>query len=528
MKYTVSFLLIVVALFSCRKKPFQWQANWSAPIIDDSLSLKNFVNDSTLTEGSGGYYHVDLQRDLFSINLDELVKIPDTSLINNFSIASNVSVPPGFSFVNSIEEHTLGLEPILLKKIKLKGGEFKVELKNPYPTKVIFRLELPGVYKNGQLLYVEAEAPPGTQFNPSVTLRTVSLIGSDLDLTGTNGSESNMLLSKITVTTDPNGPSVQSTSSYVTSVKASFKNLQVDYARGYFGQQIFTDTVEANTELIKEMIGGYLDFPSGNMTLTLVNGLKVNAKVNLHSIMGENKDGVSIDLINSQLNQLRNLACATGAYGSNTPAELDYIFNGSNSNLENFLENWNSKIKVIYTLKINPEGNISGSFDEMFPNSVLKLRLKANLPLSFGIHHVVLRDTFSLNNDGITRQLDKTNAAVVRIITKNSLPIRSDLSLIYLDENENVLFQQIDALEVRSSLGAPLNKLGVSETTDEFSINFDKSKIDQLMKCKSIVVQLVLNTPATNGTGIIPVLIPLGAKLKLNAQLGINYTNGLE
>ena len=48
------------------------------------------------------------------------------------------------------------------------------------------------------------------------------------------------------------------------------------------------------------------------------------------------------------------------------------------------------------SFQINPGGNVSGGYDELFPNSRLKVNLKATMPLSIGVNDLIIKDTFDL------------------------------------------------------------------------------------------------------------------------------------
>lgn len=528
MKFWIVSSLFCCVFLSCRKKPFSWDAAYTAPIINDTLSLKNFVNDSTLSIDGNGLYAVNLKRDLFQLDLTEIVRIPDTALISDFTIAGNLSVPPGFSFVNTTEEHDLNLNPIELKRVILKEGNFEVEIENPYPTVVLFKLELPGVTRNGQAFIVQAEAPPGSLSNPSKIVKTVSMVGADMNLTGLNGDQNNFLLSKITVTTSPNGPTVQSTPNHVTRLKANLKDIRLDYARGYFGQQTIADTLVTDVSLLKQLKGGFIDFPATDITLTLTNGLKVSGQVQIDFIKGIKSDGSSLLLSNNQIGVQRNVNAAAGSYGNNTAFQLTYQFNDNNSNLEAFLEYGSQKLEIGYSFKINPNGNVSGSYDELFPNSRIGLNLELNLPLMIGLHNVQLADTFDVDLSGLSSQLKQVKGGSFGLELNNSFPISADLDLYFLDENNQVLFVLSDELKVASSnQGSPLSSgLMVSKST--CALRFSQEQISQLSFSKKIVLKANLITNNQSQTGVNQVAIAAGSFLSVKGVLDLIYTHELE
>ena len=118
MKTTIYILIFSIVLLSCKKEATIWESDWSSPLISDTLSLNNLVNDSTLAENSGGYL-LDLDRILFDLNITELVKIPDTTIAEDFAFSGTLILNPGVSFVNSIEEHNINIPDVQLKEIIL-------------------------------------------------------------------------------------------------------------------------------------------------------------------------------------------------------------------------------------------------------------------------------------------------------------------------------------------------------------------------------------------------------------------------
>jgi len=89
MKKILIFIGIVTLLSSCKKEPTVWESSWSAPLINDTLTIDKLVNDSTLTE-AGGFYQLELDRSLFDLNISELIEIPDTTITENFTLSGNI------------------------------------------------------------------------------------------------------------------------------------------------------------------------------------------------------------------------------------------------------------------------------------------------------------------------------------------------------------------------------------------------------------------------------------------------------
>ena len=258
MKKTI-VLCFLIGLVSCKKEETAWNIDVEAPLLHDTLSLKNWVNDSTLTE-TNGEIEIDVTRTLLDIGLSELIKIPDTSVTQLFSpIITLNNIPPGTTFVNAVEEHSVDLDDIQLKNIRVFDGRVKVKVYNPLGTKVLFKVQMPGVTQNGVMFEQNYSVEPGSVANPTVKEEWLELSNYQIDLRGVSGLEYNILQTKLSLTTDPNGVPVSISSAYDFKFEASLTDIKVDYAKGYFGSKVFSDVADFNIDFLSKITEGTLD-----------------------------------------------------------------------------------------------------------------------------------------------------------------------------------------------------------------------------------------------------------------------------
>ncbi len=522
------FIFLVSLIFSsCRKEATRWNSDWSAPLINDTLTLMDWVNDSTLSVNSAGYYDVNLKRELFRFDLNSIVGIPDTTLQNNFSIGTTINVPPGYSFVNQTEERDLNLDPIELTKINLKNGQIEILLKNPYPTKVFCTIELPGVKKNGVVVSANLAVEAGSLSNPTSGTKNIDLAGSQMDLSGLTGGGNNKLLSKITVTSDPNGPPVTSTSAYVTQVYATIKNIKLEYAKGYFGQQVFSDTVETDVAFLAKWIDGSIDLPSLNLNLNLSNGIKAQGRIILKEVVTTKANGTSTSLTSNQMNVPQNVNAASGSWSSLSPSETNYNFQTSNSNIKYFLENAGPKLKLVYEFELNPLGNISGSWNEFFPNSAVKLDLNLTMPLGFALDNFTIKDTFNLNLSNISKQLNQARSGEIIIDLQNAFPIQGQLMLELIDDYGNVIFALPQYEKIESGLFGVMSSSGIQVMGSNIIWSINEEDFKTIANSKKIIVTAKFDTPdpatMNNSSVWLNEKCFLGCKLRMNLQYETKY-----
>lgn len=518
-------LLIIGLLFllavSCKKEATVWDTDWNTPLINDTLFVDDLVNDSTIQEDPGGYYYLGLDRLLYQMGINDIVEIPDTTIIENFTLAvPSITIAPGFSFVNSTEEHDLLLPDAQLRKIILKNGIIDLVVKNPIGTKAIFKVQLPGVIKDGIPFSYTFVTPAGTNTNPGISTQTIDLSGYEIDLRGVAGVSFNKLQSNITVTSDPTGPSVTMTNSDITIVEATFKDVLIDYAQGYFGNYLITDTIQPYLKELDIYESGILDLPNTTLSFEVENGMKLGAEGLLTYLKGKNSAGNQLTLTNGQIGSSFNVDPATGSWNTLVPSVKTITFNSSNSNVVQFMENLPSMFDLGYRVQLNPWGNISGGWDEIFPNSKVKVRIKADMPLMVGMDNLVLRDTFDLDME---QNLNKTHVVSGKFILDldNAFPVGAEIYMTMLDENDSPLNTVVgSAVAEGGQFGQydALLDLYHARSNVDFILNEDVVKnLDQV---KRVILHAKLNTTnPVNGTSQ-QMMIPIGAFLgvKLRAE----------
>lgn len=111
-------LLLTILICACKKKQTTWNSDWSAPIISDTISLSNLYNDSTLVSSNQTSIDLDLSRTILNLGLSDFVGFPDTTINQIFNLNFSLSnVPAGYTFANTIEEHSFDLNDVQLKKL---------------------------------------------------------------------------------------------------------------------------------------------------------------------------------------------------------------------------------------------------------------------------------------------------------------------------------------------------------------------------------------------------------------------------
>ena len=519
-------LLLTILICSCKKKQTTWNTDWSAPIISDTISLSNLYNDSTLVSSNQTSIDLDLSRTILNLGLSDLVGFPDTTINQSFNLNFSLSnVPAGYTFANTIEEHSFDLNDVQLKKVDVSSGSIKLKVFNSIATKVYFKIILPGITKNGlafeQIFFVNA----GTNAQPGSAEELLDISGYSFDLRGVNGLGYNKLQSQLIITSDPTGPSVAISSNNDFSFSAELSGLKFSYAKGYFGNTLISETAEFLVPYFNSIVAGNLDLPSANLDFEIENGMKFGIKGKIISAENTNSSGNTSQLVSSNLGNDFLISPATGSWNSLQTSSQHLIFSAANSNIESYLENLGSSHQLAYQLQLNPWGNVSGGNDEIFSNSRLKIKIKSQIPLIIGADGLTLRDTFNID---LKQNSNKTHAksGLISLSATNAFPLACEPILYLLNENGSILYTINATSQIYSSLLGSLNtQSGLFEKSSLLEFVLTEDIVENLDKIKKIVVQAKFDTPNPLTGWNEAQSIPFGAflavklRLKLNAEI---------
>jgi len=491
---TLGIFLISISLLalSCRKEPLTWDSDWNLVLIQDTLNLNNLVTDSILGVNVDGSYHLLINRNLLNLNMEDIVSIPDTVIKHDVNIPVSVSVPAGSQFIDQIQDNSYDFDGLQLKQIIVSSGKARVEIKSPIPTMCIVTLRLPGVTKNGQTFSIEVEVPAGTNSSPSTITQELDLSGYNIDLTGANGASFNSIQSQLRVKTDPNGGAVFVSTSQVVGFEILFENLKPSYARGYFGNRIIQEQQQIDLDFMNRIVGGAIDIENVDLTLTLFNGVKVGARAKIESLEGLSAQNNSVFLTNEQVGPWIWINQALGSWDDLQASIHQINLTSGNSSIEQFIENLPNLIKVNFAFELNPFGNTSGGWDELYSTSFVRAFLTADMPLALGMNNLTLRDTFNLKL-GETGAID-AKSGNIKIVTANAFSFGATLSIQLIDAENNLLLTKNATAPIAGSTNMT-NFAPIVPANSEVLFEFNESEMSAIKAMERLVLTAVFNSP---------------------------------
>ena len=103
-------------------------------------------------------------------------------------------------------------------------------------------------------------------------------------------------------------------------------NISIDYAQGYFGNQLLSDTISYNLPVLDKVTQGFVDFPSSNISAEINNSMKLGLASTIHNISNTNAFGTTLNLLNNQIGQPNYISPATGTWDNINSSQSIYSF----------------------------------------------------------------------------------------------------------------------------------------------------------------------------------------------------------
>lgn len=523
MRYVYLLVLLSIATIACKKKPTVWESDWGAPVINDTLDLVNLVNDTTLAE-NGGFYVVDLERTILNRSVSDFIEIPDTTVNGSHPFPFlSLNVGPGGTLYIETLEYDLTVDDLQLQEILLESGMMDLTLSNPTGLKILFNVKLPGVSKDGQVFNETYSIEAGSIANPTSITERIDLQGYHFDLTGESGYLRNTFVCEIRVISDASNEVTNVTNNHVFKSVLQMQNMKVNYALGYFGNRLITDTINERIEAMDIVESGLIDVPESTIELDVYNGIKASAQTTITTVKNENNAANVVELTNTIIGDPFLINPATGAWSTLTPSKKEIVFSPSNSNVEAFVENLGAKNEIGYAIELNPWGNVSTN--EIYPNSRLKIDLRASMPLAIGADNLKVRDTFAFNYEQDPSKTHITKGEFL-LKTSNAFPLSAAITFDLLDETGNVLHTVVGTEEIKAAQAGSLNSdLGLMVADSDVKFVLPESVLEDISRVKSIVVTGLFNSTNITTNLNEQMDIPVGAFLSVKLRTRFTTEN---
>jgi len=438
------FLLIFGVLFfsACkREEPTTWDIAVLGPIAHGEIGFDDLINDDELlTTDANGLMHVLIKDSIVGIELDSLVQLPDTSIVESFTAGFTggpLSIPQGTNVITNNDDFIFGISSASLRQVALNGGWLEYKIKSYINGELDVAYALPGVTLGGVPFELSIVTSAGSADAPFEESGSVDLNGYNFDLSGGSGTSTNSLASNLDVSVFSGA--AQAAEVYGTdslSIELKFIEPSVFYARGYFGNQIIDVSEEIDLE-IDDFISGYpIQLEAISFQLDLENSVGVDASLLVNELIANRSGHPSVALDHELIGSPVNITRATIVNNEVISTSNSFLMDESNSNVTDFISLIPSTINLNSSFELNPLQDVSGGNDFIFTQESFQLDYEIDIPLCFGIEGLSFRDTLELDS---FEDLPNANGLVI-LLLENYFPVGGDFLLKRIEHEEEGVF----------------------------------------------------------------------------------------
>lgn len=490
------FPALFFLLLSCRKPT---SANWDVdvvlPVVNSTLNIKNFIGDSIFNTDHNGVLNLSIKRDLVTIKLDSLLKLPDTTIVlPRFISPLTTTLQPGsaLTFFAPAELKFDISNGVELRRIDVHSGSMTVKYSNDVAQPLDLIYSIPNATRYGLPLKITETVPTGT----NSLIKTYDLSGYSLNMTGLNGNVYNTIVQTYTVSVNPNSAPVLVQAGQGAQIEVNYSGITPQYLEGYFGQQDVTiDPDTAMISFVKNVKAGNFMLSDATMNFSIVNEIGAEFRGNLSNIKSINSpQHTSVSLISNQFSNI-NIDAATKSGTTVFPKIKPITLNTANSNVTAFISNLPDALTYQGNISLNPNGDLSGHNNFAFYNTGIKIIADITVPLRFTANYFQLTSATPANFTNV-KQLDNVNSGNFIISASNGYPLDAKFQAYLLDDSGTVIDSlfNINANTLEKGQINSLNEV-VFPTRSRILIPITKNKIASLKRTKSIKIISLFTLP---------------------------------
>ena len=518
------FIIIAITatiLISCSKKPLQWDVDVSAPLLKTELTIANLLPDSMIETNEDHSLSVILNKELFSVSPASIAEFPDSLFEFALNVPQNSALAPGMLFFYKDELQKLAIAPVELNYVRIFSGDLTFNVINPFDKPIELTYKLPSATKDGVAFDKTLIIPPGNTSGTSYTAN-LSMAGYTFDLRGPDANTCNRFMTRMTARIANSSTDSAHSIHENLFIKIRFKNIVLDFLKGYFGNVSTSYGPESiQTDIFKNITGGSLQLDKCTAKFEIENGFGADAQLQLQSIKAVNStSGKEVTLQSSLINNPINItrATETGSGVSVIPnkATLDF----SASNITDLLTAFPDRFEYAAKLQLNPLGNISSGNDFAYLSHPFAVKLHFNLPLKFSAQNLTLQKSIAYNLSGKAADI---NSATLHLIADNSFPLSAAITLHIENQNGDAILEiPHDGTTIAAATLLQDGETETKHTIINFKLNEEQTKV--LKDNKMMRVTVVFNTPANQPVNIYDTY-KIDMKITADFNYGVSINN---
>lgn len=460
-----------------------------APLAHGRLTLSDLTADNGYSDNAG-LYHLYFEKLISGFGTSDLTQIPDTNISQKFVVPLSggpFQIPGNTAIITQNQNYSVETNGTGLRMVKVKSGQIIVHVKsyvNAYLHPSFTLYNVSEVY--GSNTDIDFALTPGSASAPTEGYYTVDMANKYVLLSGTTGFDYNKLSTRLEIRTEQNTTADQNTIYGQDSVRFELlmSDLIIDYAKGYFGNDVYSFDETFNLAADANMPSGALALEQASLGFHVTHKMGFDGKLKIENVSGSNNvTGNTVQLSGGNLYDPFFITRSIENAGTASVSNYDILLNEGNSNITTFMGNLPNTISFQGNLELNPFGNVSDGNDFFYENQLTEAKLIVDVPLRLAANDLTLKDTLSVE---ITTDVARVSSLILDV--QNAFPMSWSLNLSTLSGvtiASNLLVpngNSIDALAVPTST---ILQIPISE------VQWNSIKSEG-----KIVMQVVSNTPS--------------------------------
>lgn len=423
--------------------------------------------------------------------------------IRDLEIEYATAIFPAQNLVEENQEVQYSLGGAQITYMELNSGYVVMEVFSNVQEEIILDYKIPNSMKNfNKSDYVRqtVKVPPAPKGSYSKVIKKFPLDGYQVFYRGKNPDlppfKYNTVYSEFTAQIEYSG--IERTLSLSDSVYVRFglTDIKPKLAIGDFGIHYFNFEEKQPVKFF-ENVKGNISLEDVKMALVFKNTFGIQADINVDNITGVNtRTNTSVKLISSSLPSTFLVDRAKN--NPFIPFVYPILFDKSNSNLKQFLENLPDRIDSKFGMEVRKRGSQDYT-DFVFDTSKLTVNLQLQMPVQFGSDGLELSQLQAFNFMGF-KNADQIKSGVLKLDISNGYPFEATCDIEFLDERGLVLTTLYEAGKTQTVLPGNIDGNGIvtSATSSQLFVEISAPKMQIIKNAKKIRIKTKFETPGGN------------------------------
>ncbi|OYT15043.1 MAG: hypothetical protein B7C24_15140 [Bacteroidetes bacterium 4572_77] len=307
--------------------------------------------------------------------------------------------------------------------------------------------------------------------------KTIDVSDYKMDFTGPNHDTSNILTYNVALIVPPEHEGEVTIYPHDSvALNVYFKDVILDYAQGFFGQELFMFGPQTQElQILEDLQLNKLSLGESEIKLHITNTYGVDVNTQLLDLIATNthtQESILLesDLLNTDLWIGR--AQETNVYDSIIPYEASFDF--SQSNLAEMISILPDKLNFFLNIETNVGADSTETNDFVYLNKPMSVQLQAKVNGGVSFDHLFQSAQMQWNGQGLN--LEKIESGHLKLIFDNAMPFSFIMNL-YLENEEKEI---IDTLVFERNITAGI--IGNENFVVESTRSYEEIPINESLK----------------------------------------------